>query len=78
MAKIKVLYGQPINAWLGGKLFNKGVAIFDNEEEGKKFAKRYFFKYEVIKEAESKPKRKTSSTSKKKANVSSRSVRKSG
>lgn len=77
MAKVKVLYGQPINAWLGGKLFNKGVAIFDNEEEGKRFAKMYFLKYEVIKDDKPKmtttAKKKSSSTSTKK-----RSVRKSG
>lgn len=62
MAKVKVLYGQPINAWLGGKLFNKGVAIFEDEVEGKRFAKMYFLKYEV-EEAKTK-KKSTSSASK--------------
>lgn len=48
---VRVLYGQKINAILGGVMFYEGIAEFDNDAEGIRFAEMFYRKYEVIEEA---------------------------
>lgn len=54
---VKVLYGFRTNAYLGGVLFIDGVAEFEDDAEGIRFAEMFYKKYEIV-EAD-KPKAKT-------------------
>lgn len=46
---VRVFYGSRINATLGGIMFYSGIAEFENDEAGIKFANMFYRKYEVVK-----------------------------
>lgn len=51
---VKVSYGFKINALLGGVMFHDGIAYFENDAEGLKFAEMFHKKYEIVVEDEPK------------------------
>lgn len=55
---VKVFYGFKTNAYLGGVLFRNGIAEFEVDSEGIRFAEMFYKKYEVVEEEKPATKRK--------------------
>lgn len=55
---VKVFYGSKQNAILGGVMFRDGIAEFEDNEKGIRFAEMFHRKYEVVAEAKKPVKKK--------------------